>query len=69
MGHTPMERIFFLGDFVTAQDKVLGRREDVQLVSVTHSWSGLGYWITGTFGKPRKSNLEILERQIRTGGK
>lgn len=60
---------FFLGDFVTAQDKVLGRREDVQLVSVTHSWSGLGYRVTGTFGKPRKSNLEILERQIRTGGK
>lgn len=59
---------FFLGDFVTAQDKVLGRREDVQLVSVTHSWSSLGYQITGTFGKPRKNNLQILQRQIKTGG-
>lgn len=61
-------RDFFLGDFVTAQDKVLGRTEDVQLVSVTHSWSALGYKLVGTFGKPRKSNLQILQRQIKTGG-
>ncbi len=60
---------FFLGDFVTIRDRVLGRQEDVQLVSATHSWTGLGYRLTGTFGKPRKSNLQILERQIRTGGK
>lgn len=60
---------FFLGDFVTIRDRALGQYADVQLISVTHEWQGKGYTITGTFGKPRKSNLQILERQIRTGGK
>lgn len=61
-------RDFFLGDFVTVQDRFMGIQEDVQLISVTHEWSGIGYRITGTFGKPRKTNLELLERQIKTEG-
>ena len=62
-------RDFFLGDFVTIQDTFLGQREDVQLIQVTHEWNGIGYRITGEFGKPRKTNLQLLERQLRTGGK
>ena len=60
---------YYLGDFVTIRDRVLRRQDHVQLISVTHTWQGIGYKITGTFGKPRKSNLQLLERQIRTGGK
>ena len=60
---------FYLGDFVTIRDRVLNQYADVQLISVTHEWQGKGYGITGTFGKPRKTNLQLLERQIRTGGK
>lgn len=59
---------FFLGDFVTIQDRFMGIAEDVQLISVTHEWQGLGYRITGTFGKPRKTNLELVERQIKVEG-
>lgn len=60
---------YYLGDFVTIRDRVLRRQDNVQLISVTHTWQGIGYKITGTFGKPWKSNLQLLERQIRTGGK
>lgn len=59
---------YFLGDFVTIQDRFMGIAEDVQLISVTHEWQGIGYRITGTFGKPRKTNLELIERQIKTEG-
>ena len=68
-GNFVYNRDYFLGDFVTIRDRVLGRQANVQLISVTHQWQGIGYKITGTFGKPRKSNLQLLERQIRTGGK
>lgn len=61
-------RDYFLGDFVTIQDRFMRISEDVQLISVTHEWDGLGYRITGTFGKPRKTNLQLIERQIKTEG-
>ena len=57
-----------LGDFVTIQDRFMEVCEDVQLISVTHEWQGIGYRITGTFGKPRKTSLELVERQIKTQG-
>lgn len=59
---------YFLGDFVTIQDRFMDIYENVQLISVTHEWQGIGYRITGTFGKPRKTNIQLLERQIKTEG-
>lgn len=59
---------FFLGDFVTIQDRFMDVIENVQLISVTHEWQGLGYRITGTFGSPRKTNIQLLERQIKAEG-
>lgn len=59
---------FFLGDLVTIQDRFLQISEDVQLISVTHEWQGINYRITGTFGNPRKTNFDIIERQLKTEG-
>lgn len=53
---------YFLGDFVTVQDKILGITLDLQITSVTRTFDAKGYTVDPVFGEPQPT----LNDQIRT---